>query len=92
MDPKTDRTIEKKGWVDQPKGLLQVLWERGWIDGSNFEKYKMDLEKDDDGEVVEGAENWSSNYLMASCLDFAEEMKIGARRTLWPAVLTSRRR
>ena len=73
VDPRIERTREKKGWVDQPKGLLQVLWERGWIDESNFEKYKMDLEKDDDGEVVEGAENWSSNYLMASCLDFAED-------------------
>ena len=34
----------------------------------------MDLVKDDDGEVVEGAEYWSLKYLMASCLDFAEKM------------------
>ena len=34
----------------------------------------MDIPKDDDGGVVEGAANWSLKYLMASCLDFAEEM------------------
>ena len=28
-----------KGWEGQPKGMLQVLWERGFIDGSKSEKY-----------------------------------------------------
>ena len=74
IDHKVLRTREKKGWQGQPKGLLQVLWERGWIDEGQIEKYTMDLAKDDDGEVLEGAENWSLKYLMASCLDFAEEL------------------
>jgi hypothetical protein len=30
------------GWVDKPKGLLQVLWERGWIDESNLSKYSKE--------------------------------------------------
>ena len=34
----------------------------------------MDPKTDDDGEVVEGVEEWSLRVLMASCLDFAEEM------------------
>jgi hypothetical protein len=34
----------------------------------------MDLVKDDDGKVLEGAENWNLKYLMASGLDFAEEL------------------
>jgi hypothetical protein len=34
----------------------------------------MDPATDDDGEVLEGAEDWSLKCLMASCLDFAEEM------------------
>ncbi|KAI2497792.1 hypothetical protein MHU86_16678 [Fragilaria crotonensis] len=35
----------------------------------------MDIAKDkNDGEDMEDAENWSLKYLMASCLDFAEEM------------------
>jgi hypothetical protein len=27
-----------KGWVGKPKGLLQVLWEQGWIDESHCKK------------------------------------------------------
>ena len=53
---------------------MQVLWERGWIDENNIDKYTMDIAKDNDGEDIEGAENWSLKCLMASCLDFAEEM------------------
>ncbi|KAI2500758.1 hypothetical protein MHU86_13737 [Fragilaria crotonensis] len=75
LDPKVERTREKKGWLGQPKGLMQVLWERGWIDEGNIDKYTMDIAKDkNDGEDMEDAENWSLKYLMASCLDFAEEM------------------
>ena len=74
VDVKIIRTREKKGWQGQPKGLLQVLWERGWIDEANLEKYTMDPATDDDGEVLEGAEEWSLRVLMASCLDFVEEM------------------
>jgi hypothetical protein len=74
VDVKTIRTREKKGWQGQPKGLLQVLWERGWIDEGNLEKYTMDPAADADGEILEGAEEWSLRVLMASCLDFAEEV------------------
>jgi hypothetical protein len=74
IDPKIEKTRDKKGWEGQPKGLLQVLWERGWIDEGQLEKYTMDPATDDDGEVLEGAEDWSLRCLMASCLDFAEEM------------------
>lgn len=74
IDVKTIRLREKKGWEGQPKGLLQVLWERGWIDEGNLEKYTMEPATDADGEVLEGAEEWSLRVLMASCLDFAEEV------------------
>ncbi len=54
---------------------MQVLWEREWIDEDNIDKNTMDIAKDkNNGEDIEGAENWSLKYLMASCLDFAEEM------------------
>jgi hypothetical protein len=74
VDLKIEKTREKKGWDGQPKGLLQVLWERGWIDELHYENYTMDPATDDDGEMLEGAEYWSLRFLMASCLDFAEEM------------------
>jgi hypothetical protein len=67
------KTREKKGWEGQPKGLLQVLWERGWIDRDHYDRYTMDPATNEDGEVLEGAEDMSLKCLMASCLDFAEE-------------------
>jgi hypothetical protein len=74
IDTKIEKTRVKKGWEGQPKGLLQVLWERGWIDEGRLDRYTMDPATDEDGEVLEGAEDWSLRCLMASCLDFAEEM------------------
>jgi hypothetical protein len=74
IDTKIQKTRVKKGWEGQPKGLLQVLWERGWINEGQLEKYTMEPAMDDDAEVLEGAEDWSLKCLMASCLDFAEEM------------------
>ena len=74
IETKLVRTREKKGWEGRPKGLLQVLWERGWIDEAQLDKYTVDVATDGDGEALEGAEDWSLKCLMASCLDFAEEM------------------
>jgi len=76
IDTKIERVREKKGWQGQPKGHLQILWEQGWIDVSQLEKYSehtMDPSKDEDGELLPGAEDWSLKCLMASCLNFAEE-------------------
>ncbi len=74
LDTRVERTRESKGWVGQPKGLLQVLWERGWIDVGQLERYTIDIAEDNNGKVLEGAESWSLKYLMASCLDFADEL------------------
>ena len=74
IDIKKEVTREKRGWDGQPKGLLQVLWERGWIDDGKLDKYTMDPSTDADGEIIEGAEEWSFRILMASCLDFAQEL------------------
>jgi hypothetical protein len=52
IDPKIEKTRDKKGSEGQPKCLLQVLWERGWIDEGQLEKYTMDPATDDDGEVL----------------------------------------
>ena len=57
------------GWVDQPKGLLQILWERGWIDEDSLSEYSL-LKKDEDGNLDEF---FSLKFLMASCKDFVEE-------------------
>jgi hypothetical protein len=72
IETRVVRIRENKGWEGRPKGLLQVLWERGWIDEAQLDKYTMDVATDGNhGEVLEGAEDWSLKCLMASCLDFA---------------------
>ena len=30
------------GWLGKPKGLLHVLWERGWINEDEISKYSVD--------------------------------------------------
>ena len=39
--------ITRKRWENQDKGLLQVIFERGWIDESGVSKYKMHLVDED---------------------------------------------
>ena len=64
------KVITKQGWLGAPKGLLQVLWERGWIDEEIWQEYRR-LATDGNGEPIE---DLSLSVLMASCLDFANEV------------------
>ena len=41
----------KPGWAGKGKGLLQVLWEHGWIDESKIARYKK-IVTDDAGFIV----------------------------------------
>eukprot|EP00956_Cyclotella_meneghiniana_P012905 scaffold18433_cov36-Cyclotella_meneghiniana.AAC.1 len=51
----THRISEEKteyGWEGKAKGILQVLWERGWIDPSiSYKKYRLTA-KDVNGAIV----------------------------------------
>ena len=33
--------VKKEGWIGKPKGLLQILWERGFIDEKNLHLYSL---------------------------------------------------
>ncbi|EJK53460.1 hypothetical protein THAOC_27108, partial [Thalassiosira oceanica] len=58
------------GWYGKGKGLMQVLWERGFIDASKpYSHYQV--EKKVDGKVVEDI---SLRHMMGKCTDFAEEV------------------
>ena len=59
----------EEGWEGKPKGLRQVLWERGWLD-PNEGGYSMKGKKDADGNL-----DLSKSYvhLMARCADFRRE-------------------
>ena len=61
--------IVTKVWVGKQKGLMQVLWERGWIDTNNISAYKL-FAYDDEGELIT---EYSLRTLMSSCLDYAYE-------------------
>jgi hypothetical protein len=65
---KTVPSIEP-GWVGEQKGLLQVLWEQGWIDAACSEENT--IVKKDDTDAVD--EKFSLQCTLESCLDFANE-------------------
>ncbi len=64
------------GWLGKPKGLLQVLWERGWIDvnklGLYSEKGRAN-QLDGDGHIKKEFEAYVLRTLMSNCQDFVEE-------------------
>ena len=41
------RHITSNGWQNQGKGLLQVLYDPGWIDESGVSKYNMQVVDED---------------------------------------------
>ncbi len=65
-----NKEVIKYGWEGQPKGLLQVLWERGLIDCELIEKYTVDGRKDINGKVNL---QYSLRAIMLKCQDFKEE-------------------
>jgi hypothetical protein len=62
-----------EGWEGKPKGLLQVFWERGWVDNSNgraLNYYTISRRKNVFNLVQPDT---SLKHLMGSCCDFKEE-------------------
>ena len=66
-----DRELVAQGWEGQPKGLMQVLWERGLIDTSSLEQYTLDGRKN----PITGEVNLHSSlcHILANCNDFKDE-------------------
>ena len=65
---KFDEPVIREGWIGKPKGALQILFERGWIDPANIHQYTAKGKKMDDGTV-----QYSINALMAQQEDFLQE-------------------
>jgi hypothetical protein len=57
----------REGWLGKAKGLLQVLWARGFIDTNKLSSYTLTDRKDELGNVDLC---FSLRHLMAMCLDF----------------------
>ena len=59
------------GWEGQAKGLVQVLWERGFISEASLDKYTLDGRKDPITGKIDL--QFSLRHLLAECTDFKEE-------------------
>ena len=86
IDLMYDKVQIIEGWLGKPKGLLQILWERGWIDPCkcqgfkndktagkivNFSFYTINGRKDlQTGALIQSS---SLRALMGKCTDFLEE-------------------
>jgi hypothetical protein len=59
-----------EGWQDKPKGMLQVLWEQGWVNPDRWQDYTMTGKKDAMGSIILKT---SLKYLLGNCDDFINE-------------------
>jgi hypothetical protein len=66
-----------EGWAGKSKGLLQVLWETGWIDEFQLAKYikngKRGRDFNEDNSLKEEVKPFVLRYLMETRSDFASE-------------------
>ena len=75
-----------EGWHGKPKGLLQILWERGWIDPCKCASFKQDktagkivntsfytINGRKDPQTGQFLDSSSLRALMGQCTDFKEE-------------------
>ena len=81
LPTQVQQDVVAQGWLGQPKGLFQVLWECGFIDPANLDKYVRDKRKawmDATGELkddcMEEYQKYSLLYLMGCCDDFKHEL------------------
>jgi hypothetical protein len=76
LDHEADVIIE--GWVKKPKGILQVLYERGFIDRNRpLSDYSLDGKvewKDEFGEIFPRYLPLCLRYLLSECSDFKNEV------------------
>lgn len=67
----TPTTKTVYGWEGKGKGLLQIAYERGWVDLSTFSRGSYQVMKfDDDGNLIP---DLSLRHLLANCTDFMME-------------------
>ena len=68
---KDEPKILVKGWQGEAKGLLQVLWERGFIDTTKGARYYAKNGTRDEAGIIRPDTNLQE--LMGNCIDFEEE-------------------
>jgi hypothetical protein len=68
-------------WYGKPKGMVQVLWERGFIDETQLDKYRKTVPnswKNEDGSIKDNKKEDVTKFvlseMLAKCEDFATEI------------------
>jgi hypothetical protein len=64
---KIEEQIIEEGWESKLKGMLQILWERGWIDEGRLQDYTVNGQKDALGTTINDT---LLRYLLGNCEDF----------------------
>ncbi len=62
--------------INRPKGLVQVLWERGWVDVTKIHEYTLKgkaSQMDEDQNILPGCWHFVLGHLMTQCAHFKEE-------------------
>ena len=74
----TEPKLLSNGWAGKPKGIIQALWETGWINPEHsVKKYKMSPGKNDlneDGSIKDSFKEFNLPEVMANRVDFQEEV------------------
>jgi len=65
-----EKPVVKEGWVGKSKGMLQILYERGFLNPQLINSYTINGSKDEYGAVIPGT---SLKEMMNSLEDFCEE-------------------
>ena len=82
IDTQVTIPVVRSGWNGKPKGILQILYERGYIDKDKVTscskmRYSMKGRKGDldemTGEFKNGSKQFSLTYLMSKCTDFKDQ-------------------
>jgi hypothetical protein len=76
-----DEEVVEHGWCGAPKGMLQILWERGWINEEKIEEYTMTGKKHHFEVSENGKQQIKDEYkkyqlpdLLSNCEDFENEL------------------
>jgi hypothetical protein len=68
----------KEGWVHKPKGMYQILYERGWIDVTKkYNAYSLDGKAewfDETGSIMDQYLPYCMRHLLSNCSDFRDEI------------------
>ena len=71
IDLETEEMVVEQGWEGQAKGMLQVLWETGWIDPCKVASYTLKGRKDKETATID--EEFSLQRILSERPDFVNE-------------------